>query len=148
MRRKGTRRPKAGERKSGIRPTGIMRTLPYFGGVEKGEAEPEMMNKAYRRMMRAFKELESGRREYVLIALNTIPTQEVLHCYIIVGGQVRVRANIAGYISGEEAANVQCWDGSVRSPKYWAQLTAPVSWPPETIKQAGFQGFRYTVDLW
>lgn len=148
MKRKGTRRPFPGERKSNERPTGIIRTLPYFGGIEKGEDEQAMMNKAYRRMMQAFKQLEKGTREYVLIALNQLPTQDVLHCYIIVGGEIRVRANIAGYLSGEEAANVQCWDESIRSPKYWVQLTMPVSWPPEKILRRGFQGFRYTTDLW
>ena len=38
--------------------------------------------------------------------------------------------------------------GTIRQPKVWAICTGPVSRPPEPIKRRGFQGFRYTEDLW
>lgn len=130
--------------KSETRPTGIIRALPYFGASEKDE--PGATRKAYRRMRLAFKSLELGDGP-IYIALSQRPTKEVLHCYIIVGGQVRVRANIAGYANGN-GLDIECWDGTLRKSKWWAVLTAPVSWPTEAVPMRGFQGFRYTEALW
>jgi hypothetical protein len=150
--KKGTRRPFEGERKSGVPPTGIIRTLPYFGtsigGKLRDESKQEAMNKAYRRMMRAFRRIADTGEGHVLIALNAQPQIDVLHCYLIVGGEIRLRANIAGFQQGDQRGKVQCWDDSVRSAKVWAILTAPISYPPEKILRRGFQGFRYTTDLW
>jgi hypothetical protein len=150
---KGKRRPMAGEVKSGIPPTGIIRTLPYFGtadaaGNVRDDSKVKAMNLAYRRMMRAFKAIERTGEGHVLIALSAQPKIDVLHCYLIVGGQVRLRARIAGYQEGENLGDVACWDNSVRSAKVWAILCAPVEYPPEPILRRGFQGFRYTTDLW
>lgn len=130
------------------RPTGIIRTLPYFGGVEKGEDTATMMKRAYKRMMQSLKNLETDNSAVVYIALSSKPKIEVLHCYLLVGGQIRVRANIAGYEPGDKVGVVRCWDDSIRNPKWWAVLTAPVSFPEQPIPRRGFQGFRYTEDLW
>src|SRR5689334_19672758 len=119
------------------RPTGIIRTLPYFGGET---ASDEAMNKAYDRMMAAFKAMEAGRSETVYIAFAQRPTVEVLHCYILVEGKIVVRANISHFEEGDGRA-VRSWDGHSLAPKWWAVLTAPVSWPDETIRRRGFQGF-------
>jgi len=129
--------------------TGIIRTLPYFGGIEKGEPKETMKRKAYRRMMRSFSLLEAGAGsiESVYVALAQKPKIEVLHMYLLIGGKVVVRANIAGYANGN-GLDINCWDGSIRKPAYWAVLTSPVSWPREPVFMRGFQGFRYTEDLW
>lgn len=83
--------------------------------------------------------------EQIYIALQSIPKIEVLHIYLLVDGRIDVRLNIAGYLPGDER---ECWDETIRTPKVWAICTAPVSRPPEPIKRRGFQGFRYTEDLW
>lgn len=127
------------------RPTGIIRTLPYFGANEP--TEEGAMRQAYKRMMEAFKHLESDGTEPVYVAMAQQPTMEVLYIYILVGGKIRVRANIAGYVPGS-SVTIECWDGSLRKPKYWAVLSGPVSWPPEAIPMKGFQGFRYCLELW
>ncbi|MEK6323588.1 MAG: hypothetical protein AABN33_18260 [Acidobacteriota bacterium] len=107
-----------------------------------------MKAKAYKRMMRSSKIMEAGSTiESVYIALAQKPKVEVLHMYLLVGGRVIVRANIAGYANGN-GLDIKCWDGSVRHPKFWAVLTAPVSWPKEPVPMRGFQGFRYTESLW
>ncbi|HEY0171151.1 MAG TPA: hypothetical protein VGB98_09010 [Pyrinomonadaceae bacterium] len=126
------------------RPTGVIRTLPYFGAET---ASDEAMNKAHARMLDALKALESGERDVLYIAFAQRPTVEVLHCYLIVEGKVIVRANISHFEEGDGRA-VKSWDGHDLTPKWWAVLTAPVSWPEEPVKRRGFQGFRYTEDLW
>lgn len=129
---------------SNERPTGILRTLPYFGASDASEAG---RREAYKKMLGAFKRLEAGGAG-IWIAMANKPKHDVLHCYIVVGNQVRVRANIAGYSAGNNL-QFECWDGELRRANFWAVLTSPVSWPPEPIKIRGFQGFRYvTVPLW
>lgn len=127
------------------RPTGIIRTLPYFGAGEKDEAGA--MREAYKRMTQSLKYLETHDDHPVYIALSQRPTKEVLHCYLLVGGKIRVRANIVDYANGN-SLEFKCWDGTLRKAAWWAVLSAPVSWAPSTIFMRGFQGFRYTGDLW
>ncbi len=130
----------------GERSTGIIRTLPYFGAATTEEQGARQ--DAYKRMIQSFKDLESGKRDCVYIAFNQMPKQEVLHCYIIVAGRVRVRANIAGWEKGD-GEKVTSWDGhDLSDSKYWCILSAPVSWPPEPILRRGFQGHRYCGNLW
>lgn len=126
------------------RPTGIIRTLPYFGATT---ASDEAMNKAYERMMNAFACMEHGEDASIYIAFTQKPKIEVLHCYILVEGQIVVRANISHFEPGD-GRSFRSWDGRSLAPKWWAVLTAPVSWPEEPIRRRGFQGFRYTGDLW
>lgn len=64
---------------------------------------------------------------------------------MIIDGEIRVRLNIAGYEPGDARA---CWDNTIRKPKFWAICTGPVSRAPEPIRRRGFQGFRYTEELW
>lgn len=129
------------------RPTGIIRTLPYFGAKDS-EHNATTHNRAYRHMMRSLKAVESGAIECFYVAFPSRPTTTVLHCYLIVGGKVRVRANIAEWIPGAEIGTVSCWDNTDRNAKWWAALTGPISWPPEDVLRRGFQGFRYCSELW
>lgn len=117
------------------RPTGIIRTLPSLGGDQIGKKRYEASIKA----------LERGRDLKIYIALQAIPKLEILHMYLLVEGEVRVRLNIACYEPGDAR---ECWDRSIRKPKFWAVCTGPVSRPPEPIKMSGFRGFRYTENLW
>lgn len=121
--------------KQNFRPTGIIRTLP---SLEAGEA-------GHKRYKDSLKALEAGRIPAIYIALAQLPTTEVLHMYLLVEGEIQVRLNIAGYEPGDAR---KCWDEKIRQPKYWAVCTGPVSRPPERMKRRGFQGFRYTEDLW
>jgi hypothetical protein len=117
------------------RPTGIIRTLPSFESGTIG----------YKKMNQAIAGIERGEHRVIYIALQAIPKVEVLHMYILVDGLITVRLNIAEYIPGYE---LECWDGSYRKPKHWAVCTGPAVKPPEPIRRKGFQGFRYTEDLW
>lgn len=117
------------------RPTGIIRTLP---SLEPGHVGL----KKYQDSVRV---LKAGKIEAIYIALQAIPKQDVLHLYLVIEGRIVARFNIAGYEPGDSR---KCWDGTYRAPKYWAVCTGPVSHPPEPIKRRGFQGFRYTEELW
>lgn len=130
------------------RPTGIIRTLPSLYGQRAAFAasinsrEESIGAKRYRESLRL---VEAGRIEAIYIALQAIPRIDVLHMYLIVDGRIEVRLNIAGYVPGDER---ECWDRTIRKPKYWAICTGPVSRPPEIIERRGFQGIRYTEELW
>jgi hypothetical protein len=127
--------------KNGERPTGIIRTLP-------GEAKSYALDSFARgRMMRSYDALSEGKIPAIYVALAQRPKVDVLHLYILVGGQIVCRMNIAGYESGK-GWTLDCWDGVNRVSPWWVLCSAPVSYPPEPIKMRGFQGFRYTQELW
>jgi hypothetical protein len=119
------------------RPTGIIRTLPslYNDGGNIG----------FRRYVRSIRELETEKIPAIYIAMAQMPKIEVLHMYLLIEGFVRVRLNIVEYVAGTEEI---CWDSTIKQPKYWAVCSGPVSRPPRRIERRGFQGFRYTGDLW
>lgn len=127
--------------------TGIIRTLPYFGAGDTLEAQAK--KKAHERMMKAFRRMARGEDSLVRIAFSVRPKFDVLHCYIIVGGRVWVRANIATWEVGT-GEKVESWDGhDLSNAKYWCILTAPVSFPQTPVKMRGFQGLRYVTEpLW
>lgn len=119
-----------------VRPTGIIRTLPSLYGDQSVGAK---------RYATSIAALDRGRLEAIYIALQCMPKHDVLHMYLIVDGEITVRMNIAGYEPGDAR---ECWDRTIRKPKYWAVCTGPVSRPPEQILRRGFQGIRYTEELW
>lgn len=121
------------------RPTGIIRTLPNLY-ADRNEV-------AYMRMLESLEALGRGEIEEIYIALAQQPKVEVLHLYLLIQGKIICRLNIAGYESGDHA-DVVCWDNVSRRPNFWAVCTGPVSFPPASISRRGFQGFRYTEDLW
>ncbi|MCI0564017.1 MAG: hypothetical protein MN733_36540 [Nitrososphaera sp.] len=89
--------------------------------------------------------MEKGKIESVYIALPGKPKVEVLYLYLLINGIIHVRMNIAGYEDGYKAV---CWDKSIMQPKAWAVCTGPVVRPRREIHMKGFQGFRYTEELW
>jgi hypothetical protein len=119
------------------RPTGIIRTLPSL--------YQDSGNVGFQRYQRAIEELEQEIISTIYIAMAQLPKVEILHMYLLVEGQIRVRLNIVEYLPG--SAEI-CWDSTIRQPKFWALCSGPVSKPPEPVFRKGFQGFRYTEDLW
>lgn len=87
---------------------------------------------------------------YWLCKIGSIPRQEVLYCYIIINNRIRYRANIAGF----EPGGPQQFDGRlsgkprIHTAKAWMQLTGPIVKAPYRMEKRGFQGFRYTEELW
>ncbi|MBX3267055.1 MAG: hypothetical protein KF831_10145 [Acidobacteria bacterium] len=121
------------------RPTGIIRTLPNL------YADRDRV--AHSRMLKSLELLAADKIEAIYIALAQVPTKDVLHLYLLIEGKIICRMNIASYVDGS-TSEVKCWDEVSRKPKVWAVCTAPLSFPPTPIARRGFQGFRYTEDLW
>ena len=119
------------------RPTGIIRTLPSLYSDNKSQG--------FRRYVRDLRDLEQEKIPAIYIAMAQVPKIEVLHMYLLIEGLIRVRMNIVEYALGDAAI---CWDSTIRQPKYWAVCSGPVSRPDHRIERRGFQGFRYTEDLW
>lgn len=122
------------------RPTGIIRTLPslYVKGENVGRDNYE----------RSMNLLEANRLPAVYIAMPAVPKFDVLYIYLLIDGRIDIRMNIAGYEPGGENGPIKCWDETIRQPRFWATCTGPVVRPPHELKMRGFQGFRYTEDLW
>jgi hypothetical protein len=83
-------------------------------------------------------------RNCFLFTLSGMPKYEVLHFYLVVGGRVRFRTNIAKF-EGERTlafANHRSIHGNA-----WVWCCAPVVRAPFKIEMKGFRGFRYTEDL-
>jgi hypothetical protein len=75
------------------------------------------------------------------------PRYDVLHCYLLIAGLLRFRLNIAAIVEGgtmtfRDRPIPQTW-----TARYWMILTAPVAEPKERMLMRGFQGFRYTDEL-
>lgn len=132
---------KGGDGVRAIRPTGIIRTLPY-----RPDSPEHFLRAAYRKMLDGLNCLNRFDNAHVLIGLSQLPKIEVLHCYLLVSGRVIGRAHIASFDGN--VGTLQCWDGTMRDHKYWAVLSAPYEPAPEVIRMRGFQGFRYTQELW
>ena len=77
--------------------------------------------------------------------LSGRPRFDVLYFYLLMNGIIRFRANIIGYDGAEE---VKCYDGSNHFGRCWVNIGPPVVLPPQLISMKGFQGFRYTENLW
>jgi len=78
-------------------------------------------------------------------SLSGRPRYDVLHFYLLMRGRIWFRANI---VSLEGPQSLDCEDGTTRFGRCWAMLGPPIVHPPREIRMKGFQGFRYTGDLW
>jgi hypothetical protein len=117
--------------------TGIIKTMPANwlkdvpGGVERWERSVFSMNGSDKFQWR--------------FNLPGRPRFDVLHFYLLMGGIIRFRANIISY---DEAEEIKCYDGSKHFGRCWVIIGPPVMRAPREIRMKGFQGFRYTEDLW
>lgn len=118
-------------------PTGIIRTLPSLYA--------DKANVGHRAYQRTMANMESDPEAVMFIALAQQPKHDLLHLYILIGGVIEARFNLLGYEPGDSR---KCWDKTIRQPKVWAACAGPISRPPQPIRMRGFQGFRYTSDLW
>ena len=118
--------------------TGIIKCLPKKWYDEVGGEDY---------LNRTFKRISNNPDYWFQMSLGGKPKYEVLHFYLLINGLLRYRLNIAeimpgGTVTFKDRKIPQTW-----TARYWAILTAPVVEPSEPIKMKGFQGFRYTDNL-
>lgn len=115
-------------------PVGIIKTMPmsFFAlyGMERFTRE-------------FYTNPNKNDHSYFMFTLSGKPKYEVLYFYLLYEGYIRYRANII-QVRGEETINF----GHGRSihGKAWIDVGAPVI-KLDPIPMKGFQGFRYTEQL-
>ena len=119
-----------------IQPVGIIKTMPIqWLGKERTftEWENSLLNMNYRQDY------------YWTFNLPGKPKYEVIYFYLNYNGAIRFRMNIIGY---EGAKTIKCFSGEHIFGKCWIQVGAPVIKLKEPVPMKGFQGFRYTKDIY
>lgn len=81
--------------------------------------------------------------------LTNLPTIDVAYVYLVFDGLVQYRANLVMYQRGAEKEFYDSPDGKARRfPKSnWVIFTGPIIKAPYEIPMRGFQGFRYTKQV-
>ncbi len=127
------------------RPDGILVTLPkpFFSGGPDEEGWTEESLGRYFRMMN-----ESDEMWWTQGLANKPKYDKILYCYMVYGGFVQYRLNIAS-IEGPAVKEFPARGGGFRSlsKKCWLTLCAPTIKAPYEIPRQGFQGFRYTQEI-
>ncbi len=122
-----------------IKPDGIIVTMPVAFFKEYGA----------KRFEKEIERLNDFNTEYVWYrVMKNLPTIDVLYCYLLYNGKIQWRVNIAGYERGVTKAFPRP-KGGVRVFENCNMVTlcGPAIKCPKNIPMKGFQGFRYTQEL-
>lgn len=107
----------------------------------------------YRHWLRNFLEVmgkgdELGWNYYFRVSRQPKYDEYIRHVYLCIGGKIRFRVFYAG---SEPAGKRRLTNGKnyrIIDGKGWILTAGPVERPPMVIERKGFQGFRYTNQLW
>jgi len=118
-------------------PIGIIKTMPeeWIKKLPNGISAWE----------KTFMKMNDIEDYYWQFNLSGKPKYEVLYFYLLFNKAVRYRCNIISY--GKEET-IKCYDGTFHYGKVWVQVSAPVIKLKQPISMQGFQGFRYTSEVW
>src|SRR5688572_12292887 len=101
--------------------------------------------KGYRNWLRNFLHAMNDESMIYWFRAGGQPKHDVLYIYLCIGGKIRFRVRYAG----SEGEREQMFDdGRVMYGKAWIIGCGPVERAPYKIERKGFQGFRYTQELW
>ena len=78
------------------------------------------------------------------LRLGSKPKQDVLYIYLIIYNKIRFRFNFVMYEKGGEFTT---HDGRIINAKVWLVGCGPLIRPQKEYRMKGFQGFRYTQEL-
>lgn len=98
----------------------------------------------YRHWLRNFLETMDSESGVYWFRMANQPKIQPLHVYLCIGGKIRYRAKC---VDAMGPAEVTFNDGREMYGKAWVRICGPVERPPEPIPRKGFQGFRYTEEL-
>ena len=125
--------------KRDIKPDGIIVTMPeaFFKEYDQNRFELEM---------KAMNEPDSEMIWYRV--MKNLPTIEVLYCYLVYNGKVMWRTNIAG-VERNVTKSFPRPKGGIRTFENanMLMLCGPTLKAPGDFPMKGFQGFRYTQQL-
>jgi hypothetical protein len=117
-------------------PIGIIKTMPIKWLNESHSIEH------WERSMLKMNHCEG---HYWIYNLTGKPKYDVLYFYLLYDRAIRFRMNIIGYEGPEK---IKCYSGEVRYGRCWIQVAAPVIKLKEPVPMKGFQGFRYTTEIY
>jgi 1-acyl-sn-glycerol-3-phosphate acyltransferase len=120
-------------------PIGILLTMPRAFFEDRGWDEKQFAQ-YFERLMRHEDSIWNFRKK-------TLPTHDVIFCYLVFGGKVQFKLNIVGY---DRNVAKTFYDGPDARPRNfeasnWIILTGPAIKPPHEIPMKGFQGFHYVT---
>jgi hypothetical protein len=126
--------------------TSITRNEPYDAliiTVSKGMYG----EKGYRNWLRNFMDAMHNDSCIYWFRAGAQPKQDVLHVYICIGNKIRFKVKYAG----SEGEREQMFDdGRIMHGKAWIAVCGPLEMRSMRLRprRSGFQGFRYTQELW
>ncbi|MGI8601063.1 MAG: hypothetical protein ACR2KB_17555 [Chitinophagaceae bacterium] len=120
-------------------PIGILLTMPKAFFEDR-----KMTEEQFKEVFERFMQMEDGIWNF---RKKTLPTQDVIYCYMVFGGKVQFKVNIVGY---ERDVAKTFHDAADAKPRHfqksnWIILAGPAVKPPQEIPMKGFQGFRYVT---
>lgn len=124
-----------------IVPDGIMLTLPTMFFKDRN-----MSTDDFKKYFERFMQKEDAIWNF---KLTNLPKFEVIYVYLVFDKQVQYRCMLVQYERNITKSFRDAADGKLRLFKNenWVIFTGPVVKPPHEWPQKGFQGFRYTAEL-
>ncbi len=133
--------PQGYSKDPGIRPEGIMLTLPKRFFEDRGTDIPAFIE-MFKRFMAKDESLWNFR-------LTNLPKHEIDKVYLVFDKKVQFRLNFVQYERNVSKSFKDAPDGRTRDfpNANWVIMCGPAVAPPREWPQKGFQGFRYTTYL-
>ena len=124
-----------------IVPDGIMLTLPTMFFDDRG-----MTTDQFKKYFERFMQQEGS---YWNFKLTNLPKHEVIYVYLVFDKHVQYRCMFVQCERNITKSFKDSIDGKRRifPNQNWVIFTGPVVKPPHEWPQKGFQGFRYTTEL-
>lgn len=122
-------------------PEGIMLTLPVAFFEDRGMTI-DQFKKHFERFM-------AKEDSYWNFKLTNLPLHDIAWVYLVFDKHVQYRLNFMQYERNKSKQFKDAVDGKLREfpNQNWVLFTGPAIKPPHEWPQKGFQGFRYTTQL-
>jgi len=118
-------------------PTGIIKTMP--------ESWIMRLPTGLKNWEKTFLKMNEVEGNYWIFNLPGKPKYDVLYFYLLFDKAIRYRANIIGY---EKEKTIKCYTREFKHGRIWVQVSAPVIKLSSPVPMKGFQGFRYTEEVY
>lgn len=127
----------------GYIPDSILINVPNAFFLHEGKITGDR-EAAFRRFYEAMGTAELSSDAAFYHFMGAIPTIEIQHIFVCFKGLVQYKAILVEFLRNQP---VMLHDYQHPEPRNWCVTTGPVIKAPFEITQKGFQGFRYTKEL-